>query len=280
MAPDRAAVAAPGVRTAGFVGIGDQGEPIAGRNLAGGFPLAVWARRPDSMARLLAAGATAASTPVELGRACDYVGLCVTTDDDVAEVVETLLPAMRPGSLLAIHATVSPAGCEELARICAQRDVRFLDAPVSGGRKVAEAGALTVMCGGDAADLAYAMPVLATFSDTIIHAGPAGCGQKAKIVNNSLLTANLGTAVAAIRAGEALGLDRDTLLEVLGRSSGYSRAIDICRTIPAGGTMSDHGAAILTKDAMLLQESLPGDANAAALLAAARQFFGAALPRP
>ena len=89
----------------GFIGLGSQGGPMAERMLAGGFPLAVWARRPEALAPFLDKGATAAASVADLAASCDHIGLCVVDDAGVAQICDELIPAMRPGSLLAIHST-------------------------------------------------------------------------------------------------------------------------------------------------------------------------------
>ena len=95
--------------TTGFIGLGSQGGPMAHRMIDGGYPLVVWARRPEVLEAYTAKGATPAASVGELGAQCDHVGICVVNDSDVAEIVSQLLPVMRPGSRLAVHSTVLPS---------------------------------------------------------------------------------------------------------------------------------------------------------------------------
>jgi 3-hydroxyisobutyrate dehydrogenase-like beta-hydroxyacid dehydrogenase len=141
---------------------------------------------------------------------------------------------MRRGSAIALHSTVRPATSQDLSIVAADRGIVFVDAPVSGGRPAAEQGNLTVMLGGEKAAVAAMRPVLETFASFIVHLGPVGSAQAAKLINNSLLGANLGLVHMAMRAGRRLGLDRHALLELVERSSGrsfasdtYSRQIDL-----------------------------------------------------
>ncbi|MFC0202670.1 NAD(P)-dependent oxidoreductase [Novosphingobium soli] len=259
-----------GIRT-GFVGIGSQGEPMA-RRMMQRFPLTVWARRPEACAALAQAGAQVAGSLEALGQGCDHVGLCVVNDADVLEVCARLVPAMRPGSLLALHSTVLPQTAEAVERLCTESGVAMVDAPVSGGAPGAEAGTMTVMCGGAEAAFAQARPVFESFGRLIVLLGAAGAGQKAKIVNNALMAANMGLAQAALQAGEALGVERGALAELVAASSGRSFGFEVYARIPEPRAF-EHGARMLLKDTELLAQILPGSQDSATLVETARPFL-------
>ncbi|MBW8783966.1 MAG: NAD(P)-dependent oxidoreductase [Novosphingobium sp.] len=263
----------------GFIGLGSQGGPMAERMLAAGYPLTVWARRPEALAPFIEKGARAAASVAELGAACDHVGVCVVDDRGVAEICDQLIPAMRPGSLLAIHSTILPESCVDLAARCAARGIAFLDAPVSGGGPAAAAGKLTVMCGGSAEAFAQAKPVFDSFSGVCVHLGPVGSGQHAKLVNNALMAANMGLAHAAFGAAEALGIDRAALAELVKASSGRSFGFEVYARLPSPAAFAI-GAPLLVKDVNLLKSVLPDNAGAEALRAAAEPFLAAANPEP
>ena len=263
----------------GFIGLGSQGGPMALRMLASGYPLTVWARRAEALAPFMQQGAISAATVAQLGACCDHIGVCVVDDAGVAQVCDDLIPAMRPGALLAIHSTVLPESCEALALRCAERGVLFLDAPVSGGGPGAEAGTLTVMCGGDAAAFEQARPVFESFGAMIVHLGPAGAGQRAKIINNAVLAANMGLADAALGAGEALGIERAALADLIKASSGRSYGMEIAARLPSPASFGI-GAPLLAKDVRLLGAVLPDDAHAQTLRAAAEAFLTQATGAP
>ena len=267
------------VITTGFIGLGSQGGPMASRMLASGYPLTVWARRAEALEPFVQQGAISAATVATLGASCDHIGLCVVDDTGVAQVCDDLIPAMRPGALLAIHSTVLPESCEALALRCAARDILFLDAPVSGGGPGAEAGTLTVMCGGSAEAFEQARPVFASFGAMIVHLGPPGAGQRAKIINNALLAANMGLADAALGAGEALGIDRAALADLVKASSGRSYGFEIVARLPSPAAFGI-GAPLLAKDVRLLGAVLPGDDHAQVLHAAAAAFLTEATGAP
>lgn len=252
---------------------------MAQRMLAVGYPLAVWARRAEALQPFVEAGAVAAPTLDDLAAHADHIGICVIDDAGVAQICDALIPAMKPGSLLAIHSTILPESCDALAKRCAQAGVAFLDAPVSGGGGAAAAGTLTVMCGGSAEAFAQARPVFESFAGTLVHLGRAGAGQQAKIVNNALMAANMGLAQAALGAGADLGIDRGALAELIKASSGRSFGFEVYARLPSPQAFA-HGAPLLVKDVNLLSSILPGSEGAAALRQTASAFLTAATGKP
>jgi 3-hydroxyisobutyrate dehydrogenase-like beta-hydroxyacid dehydrogenase len=262
--------------TVGFIGLGSLGGPMAGRLIKAGHPVVLWARRPEALAPFAAAGAQTASSIAELGARCDLVGVCVLTDADVRQVCDQLFPAMRPGGLVAIHATTLPDTCLALAKAAAANGLSLIDAPVSGGPHAAEAGALTAMVGGDKADLEAARPVFASFAKLIIHLGDVGAGQRAKLVNNALLAAHLGLAHHALAASTALGIDRAAMIELVKSSTGRSFGFELYAGLPEPAAFLQ-GALLLTKDVRLLGEVIGETASYAALRDATSPFFELAL---
>ena len=260
--------------TCGFIGIGDQGAPIARRMIDAGFATTLWARREASLAPFAETAAQVAPSIAELGAACSHVGICVLDDAGVAEVCDQLIPAMRPGSVIVIHSTVSAALCRTLAAKAAERRIALIDAPVSGGAPAAKAGTLTVMVGGCERAFAKAHAVFASFGGLIVHLGEVGAGQCAKLINNTLLAANLTATQNAMDAGGALGLDRAALAQVLKVRTGNSYALGVVAVLPSLGAFA-HGGALLRKDADLLAQLLPGNAALGALRDAAIPFLDA-----
>lgn len=268
-------MSAPGTSAApvcGFVGIGDQGAPIARRMIDAGFETWLWARREASFDPFRDSPAKYALSIEEVGAKADHVGICVVNDNDVREVCAALFPAMRPSSRVAIHSTIHPQTCRMLAEEAEARRIILIDAPVSGGSPAAQAGALTIMLGGDADAIAQAMPVFEAFGRHIVHLGGVGAGQEVKLINNALLVANIGLAHQALAAGEDLGIDRKKLLALLQSGSGRSFGLEVRGRMqsPAGFR---HGGALLRKDINLLLELVPGEGGPGASLAAAALPF-------
>jgi 3-hydroxyisobutyrate dehydrogenase len=262
----------------GFIGLGDQGAPMAERLAGAGFRLHVWARRPATLERFQALGAEICAEVTELAAACPVVALCVTTDADVTEVAidRGLIDHMEPGSVLVVHSTVAPATCIRLAEIGTARGISILDAPVSGGRAGAERGTLSVMVGGDATALASVERVLDSYASNVRHIGAVGSAQAAKLINNGLFVANVAMAACAVELGERCGIAGEQLVEVLSKSSGASAGLGAL--VPL--TTTDWGAhawSVLAKDVALLAEISADGADGRRLIdvaEAAIQRFG------
>ncbi len=250
-----------GVLRAGFVGLGDQGAPMARRIVDAGFPLTVWARRPASLAPFAGTAASVAPDLVALGRASDVVGVCVVDDAGVRSVVlgpDGLLAGMAPGGVIAVHSTVHPRTCAELAEQAVGAGVAVLDAPVSGGGLAAAAGKLLVLVGGDEDVVARAMPIFSTYGDPVLHVGPPGSGALAKLLNNALMTAQLGLADDALRLGAAFGLDGGALAGALLQASGASFSLGVRSRMP-GGLEGFVAERLLRKDLDILRSVAEDD---------------------
>jgi 3-hydroxyisobutyrate dehydrogenase-like beta-hydroxyacid dehydrogenase len=207
-----------------------------------------------------------------LGARCDHVGICVVDDAGVVEVCKQLIPAMRSGSRIAIHSTILPATCTALAEQAATRGIALIDAPVSGGGPAAAEGKLTVMVGGNADAVAASRAVFETFGSMIVHLGGVGAGQMAKLVNNTLMTANMGLAHHALASGEALGIDRAALADLIKASSGRSFGFEIYARLPSPAAFA-HGGALLAKDVVLLNQLTGPNPHVEALSTTAHDFL-------
>ncbi|MBL0885937.1 NAD(P)-dependent oxidoreductase [Myceligenerans indicum] len=212
----------------GWIGLGDQGAPMARAIAEAGYELHVWARRPSSLEELRGVPFTVHDTPAALGAACEIVGLCLNVDDNVREVLTDggLLGALRAGAVLVNHGTGLPAFARELAALAEPHEVAVLDAPVSGGRAGAVAKQLTTIVGGDRAALTRCTPVFESFSAKISHMGGAGAGQMAKLLNNALLMANQESLREIVRVASDLGIEVAPLMDLLRSGTGSSRALE------------------------------------------------------
>jgi 3-hydroxyisobutyrate dehydrogenase len=200
---------------------------MARRIANSGFELTLWARRPETLEPYADTPATRADSPAALGRASDVVGICVVGDADVEEVLlgdDGVLQGMCAGGVVAIHSTIHPDTCTHVAERAARRGIGVIDAPVSGGGGAAERQTLLVMVGGEKAHLDRYHPVLDTFADPVIHLGPLGAGQMAKLVNNVVFTALVTVSLETFALADQLGIDRHAMAEVLAHGSGGSRA--------------------------------------------------------
>jgi 3-hydroxyisobutyrate dehydrogenase-like beta-hydroxyacid dehydrogenase len=249
----------------GFIGLGSQGAPMARRIVEGGYELTLWSRRPESVEPFADTAAKVAGSPAELAAVSDLICLCVVGDDDVRQVLDGergVLAGLAPGGVVAIHSTVHPDTCRELAELAGAQGVSVIDAPVSGGGPAAADGTLLVMAGGEEHVVDKCRPVFATFADPVVHLGPLGAGQVTKILNNLLFSANLGSAISTLELGESLGVPRDRLCEVLARGSATSKAVSSISMF--GGTLASLApiaGALLQKD-VRHAASLADDASA------------------
>lgn len=238
----------------GFVGIGGQGGPMAERIVRAGYPLTVWARRPEAAKTLLEAGARLAPRLTDLG-ACAVIGICVVDDAGVRSVLAELMPALARGATIVIFSTIHPDSCKRIAEDAGLHGIDVVDAPVSGGGHAAAAGTLAVMAGGEADAVARVRTVIETFAGLFVHLGPLGSGQLAKLVNNSLLAANMAVADAARTIGAALGIDLKMLDRLIAASSGRSYGYDLLAMMPNLAAFDASGAGpLLRKDTGLLDQ--------------------------
>jgi 3-hydroxyisobutyrate dehydrogenase len=241
----------------GFIGLGSQGGPMARRIVEGGYETTLWARRPATLEPFADTPAKVAKSPAELAAASDLVCLCVVGDADIEEVTggeDGLLAAMEPGSVIAVHSTVHPDTCRELAKEAGVQRVSVIDAPVSGGGPAASEGRLLVMAGGAADIVERCRPVFETYADPVVHVGDLGSGQTTKLLNNLLFTANLGTAATTLSLAEALGVSPDRLIEVVSRGSGNSFALNALGGIGGLERLAGLAGTLLQKDVRLIVE--------------------------
>ncbi len=257
----------------GFIGLGSQGGPMARRIIEAGYPTTLWARRPATLEPFATTAARAAASPAELGADSDLVCLCVTGDADIEELTggeRGVLAGLKPGAVIAVHSTVHPNTCRELAKKAGAQGVSVIDAPVSGGGGAASEGRLLVMMGGDTVVVERCRAVFGTFADPVVHLGVLGCGQTTKLLNNLLFTANLGTSATALSLGAALGVSPDRLTEVVSRSSGNSFALSAISGTGGLEQLAGYAGTLLQKDTRLIVEVADSaSAHAGAVLDAA-----------
>ena len=188
------------------------------------FELHVWARRDASYDILADVDYKRASSPADLAAKVDFLCLCLRNDADLHDLLadRSLLKALGKGGTVINHATGDPVEAEEFERLAEEMDVRFLDAPVSGGRPGAEARSLTCFVGGRADALEASRPIMECHSTHIVSMGPAGSGQMAKLCNNALTVSNLRNAVEVFALADKLGVSLPGLKEAFAHSSGGS----------------------------------------------------------
>jgi 3-hydroxyisobutyrate dehydrogenase-like beta-hydroxyacid dehydrogenase len=203
----------------GYVGLGNQGAPMAKRLVDWPGGLTVFDVRTEAMTPLAELGATLADSVADVARA-DVISVTVLTDTQVREVVGELARHAAPGTVIAIHSTIEPGTAPELAEALRDRGIRIVDAPVSGGAGAADKGELAVMVGADDAAYDLVKPVFKKWASMVVRAGEPGAGTRMKLARNMLTFVGFAAACEAQRLAEAAGID----LQKLGRVVRHSDA--------------------------------------------------------
>jgi 3-hydroxyisobutyrate dehydrogenase len=208
----------------GFIGLGSIGAPMARCVIRAGFQVTVCDKSPKALEAFKKIAYRITDKVTDCAGQ-EMVVVMVASDDQVKAVMEGedgLLKAVNPKQppLLAIMSTIYPYTTQGFAPACAEKNIRLIDAPVSGLPVVAEQGKLTIMVGGEAADLEAMRPVLKTMGENIFHTGPLGSGNVTKLVNNIVGVTNLFLSVEAMLVGKKYGMDLTKLAAIMETSSG------------------------------------------------------------
>lgn len=205
--------------TVGFIGLGIMGSPMAVHLADAGFTVAGYNRTPDKAAPLVEAGGRAADSIADAVKGADIVAVMVPDSPDVRAVLtgeDGVFVHAPSGALIIDFSSIRPDVTTELAQQAADRGLRMLDAPVSGGEAGARNAALSIMVGGAAADFDAARPVLDAVGKTVVHVGPSGAGQTVKAANQLIVATNIQALAEAVVFLRAYGVDLEAALEVLG----------------------------------------------------------------
>jgi 3-hydroxyisobutyrate dehydrogenase-like beta-hydroxyacid dehydrogenase len=268
----------------GFVGLGIMGSRQAANLAKAGYELTVFNRtRERAEAWVAEHGGTVADSPRGVA---ERSGIVITMVVDGPQVRDMLLGAngalagAHAGTLFIDMSTIAPATARELAQTIAGEGHAFVDAPVTGSSPKAEAGTLTIMCGGADADIERARPLFEAMGEKIVHAGAAGQGQAVKVLSQGVTAVNCATLAQAITVGRQIGLDLDALLEVMtgGSADSTMRALK-------GRPMLEHDYTPLfklehmLKDVHLCLEESRGAGSAFPFAALAGELYSAGVGR-
>ena len=226
----------------GYIGLGNMGAPMAMRLVDWPGGLTVFDVRTEAMTPLAEAGAALADS-VAAVVAAEVISVTVLDDPQVRAVVAELAGAARPGTVIAIHSTISDTTAAELADELRPHGIHLIDAPVSGGAGAAEKGQLATMVGAERAVYDTVKPVFKQWASVVIHAGDPGAGTRMKLARNMLTFTGYAAAGEAMRLAEAAGLD----LQALGRVVRHTDAL----TGGPGAIMFRDSTAALTADDFL-----------------------------
>lgn len=270
-------------RKVAFLGLGVMGYPMAGHLALAGHQVTVYNRTATKSIAWCAEYTRTnapkhASTPREAAHGADIVFCCVGNDDDLRSVVlgkDGAFAGMPPGAIFVDHTTASANVARELYAAARALKLQFVDAPVSGGQAGAQNGALTVMCGGDAAAFEAVRAVGMAFSKAFTLMGASGAGQLTKMVNQICIAGLVQGLSEAIAFGQKAGLDMNQVLDVIGKGAAQSWQLD-----NRGKTMVadkfDFGFAVdwMRKDLGLVLDEAKTNGARLPVTALVDQFYG------
>lgn len=213
----------------GLVGVGIMGEPMTRNLLRAGFAVSVFSRTRSKADRVCAEGAAWRESPAEVASQSDVTISMVSDSPDVEAIYlgeNGICAGMKKGTLCIDMSTVAPETARMVANQIEQRGGRFLDAPVSGGKTGAETGKLSIMVGGDEADVERARPAFEALGKSIVHCGPIGAGQLTKLCNQILCGLNLLAVSEAIVFAKEVGLNPEVMLKAVSTGAAGSWALD------------------------------------------------------
>jgi 3-hydroxyisobutyrate dehydrogenase len=221
------------IKTVGFIGIGNMGAPMAANVKRGGFEVVAFDLDPARTKNWAQEnGARATAQLAELGKACDAIVTMLPTGKEVREALFTmqdgaLAANLKAGAIVIDMSSADPVGTRTLGKDLAARNLKLVDAPVSGGVTRAKDGSLAIMIGGDADSVAAVRPVLACMGGKLFEVGTLGCGHAMKCLNNFLAATSFAAAAEAVTVGRKFGLDPEVMADVVNVSTGRSFASEM-----------------------------------------------------
>lgn len=268
----------------GFIGLGNMGGGMAANLAAKGHDVRAFDLSKEALDRAVAAGCKAAASATEAATDADFVVTMLPAGQHVRAVYEgEVFGAVPAGALLLDCSTIDVGSARAVNAAASAKGIAMVDAPVSGGIAAANGGTLTFMVGGSAEHFARAEPILAAMGKAVIHAGPAGSGQAAKIVNNMILGATMVATCEAFALAQKLGLDPQTFYDISSKASGQSWSMTSYCPLPGVGPQSPadndyeggFAAGLMLKDLKLAVEAAQGVGASVPMGGAAEHLYQA-----
>lgn len=210
-----------------FIGMGTMGAPMALNILKAGHEVTVHNRTREKEAPVAEAGARRAASPLEASKGADLIIICVSDTPDVEEIIlgkDGVIDGEEQGAIVIDMSTISPTATCRMAEILGEKGIKMLDAPVSGGSEGAQNGTLSIMVGGNSADLEKSEPVLQAMGKTT-HIGAVGSGQMTKAINQVVIAGTYSGVAEGIALGLKAGLDMEKVVQALGGGAAGSWAL-------------------------------------------------------
>ena len=218
-----------------FIGVGTMGLSMAKNLVTKGFAVTAYDVNPEAVRTAAAAGMAAAGSAAEAVATADLVITMLPSSPHVESVYTGdggVLLAARKGTLCVDMSTIDPGVSRRVAAAAAERGLRFMDAPVSGGVPRAAEGTLTIMVGGSPADFDEAFPALSAMGANVIRVGPVGSGEVVKLCNNLIAGVAAVAVSEAFRIAEGFGVDPRIVTEVIAKSSGHTWVMEHMHPVP------------------------------------------------
>ncbi|WP_420392840.1 NAD(P)-dependent oxidoreductase [Acuticoccus sp.] len=211
-----------------FVGLGGMGRGLVKNLVKQGFDATVFDVRPEAMDEALRLGATAGADPTVMAREADVFAVCVTTAEAVQGIAfGGVLDALPKGAIFLDHTTVSPAHVDLMARACAERGVRYAEAPMTRTPAHADRGEVNVLFGGESDLLAELRPVFDAYAQNVFHVGPAGHAIRLKLIHNYIAFANVAAWCEGFALAAREGLDMTKVIGIISAAGGKSGMMDL-----------------------------------------------------
>ena len=216
-------------RKIGFIGLGAMGSRMAKNLIDDGFSVVAYDIRKEAVNSLATLGATPVGSPKDVGEQSNIVILSLPSSSEVIDTVtgkNGVLEGIKSEGIIVDTSTIDPNTTKKIEEIAKENNVRFIDAPVSGGTIGAEKGSLSIMVGGKKEVVDSCIDILNSLGENIYHVGDVGSGQVFKLINNMLAGINLAAVGEAMVLASKVGADMKKLCEVIKTSAGNSWAFE------------------------------------------------------
>ncbi|MCZ6865754.1 MAG: NAD(P)-dependent oxidoreductase [Chloroflexi bacterium] len=263
--------------TVGFIGLGIMGQPMSLNLIKAGFPLVAYNRTRSKAEALAKEGARVASSPREVAQQASTVIVMVSDSPDVEQIVlgkDGVVEGVQSGSVVIDMSTISPAVTRRIGARLAEVGAHMLDAPVSGSSWAAADGTLSIMVGGETEVFQRSLPVFEAMGKRIIHIGPGGMGQVAKLVNQVIVAGTLAAVCEGLLLGAKAGVDLDKVFQaVTGGAANSWQLENLGSRILKRDFDPGFAVKLMLKDQRLINEASQEMELPMPVSAVARQFF-------
>jgi 2-hydroxy-3-oxopropionate reductase len=213
----------------GFIGLGIMGKPMSRNLLKAGYPLVVYDIVPAAVEEVVGAGAEKGASPKDVAAKTDVIITMLPNSPHVKEVVlgkDGIIEAARPGSILIDMSSIAPLVSREVAARLAEKKIRMLDAPVSGGEPKAIDGTMSIMVGGNKADFEEFLPLMKALGSSVVLCGEIGAGNVTKLANQIIVAANIAAVSEALVLATKAGVNPDLVYQAIRGGLAGSTVLD------------------------------------------------------